>query len=303
MARSNKAALAVLAIGTFAALAGAALALDRSVTVDRTAANASAHNGDVVWSRVGRDGRSRLVERRFGREVDTRAKPKDGLFDPDLGTNRRGNRVIVYTRCAGLTGRDCDVWELDYSRTSRGRERKLPGASSSRCSEFAPSIWIGSVAFARSGPGECNGLFVLRRGHRERLDKRVPADTDLRGRRVAYLYVPAGDPSRTFIRIRSRHRGKSRLLVAGFTGRGEGFRVTSPVLDGAFVYWLQHDLRRKEFFVGRGRVTRASSVEFSDRTLPGRPDSIAVTRGLLFYTNGRGLLQATDPAPGFAAAG
>lgn len=297
MGRSRRVTLAAALAVAIGALTGGALAVDRPITADRTAANVSAHNGEVVWSRVGRDGRGRLVERVFGRERDARARPKDGLFDPDLGTNRRGNRVIVYTRCAGLTGRDCDVWELDYGR---GRERKLPGASSARCSEFAPSLWIGSVAFARAGPGECSGLYVVRRGHRLRLDRRVPADTDLRARRVTYLYVPAGDPSRTFIRVRSTNRGKSRLVVAGFTRPGEGFRVTSPVLGGGFVYWLQQDRRRKEFFVGRSRGTPGSVLEFSDTTLPGKPDSIAVTRGQLFYTNGRGLFEA-NPAPRFAA--
>ena len=298
-ALSALAALSALGVATIA------LAADRAVTSDRTAANASAHNGQVVWSRLGVDGRSRLVERVFGRPKDTPARPKDGLFDPDLGTSRMGHRVIVYTRCAGLTGRDCDIWELDYGR---GRERKLPGASTSRCSEFGPSVWLGKVAFARTGPRGCNGLYVLRRRvhgrkRRLRLDRRVPADTDVRGNRVAYLHSPAGDPSRTFIRARNFH-GPSRVVVAGVTAQGESFRVSSPVLDGAFVYWLQYDQRRKQYFVGRNRVTvRRSPLEFSDRTLPGRVDSIAVTRGLVFYTNGRGLLGATDPQPSFAPRG
>jgi hypothetical protein len=89
-------------------------------------------------------------------------------------------------------------------------------------------------------------------------------------------------------------------VVAGFTGQREKFRVASPVLDGAYVYWLQQDLRRKEFFVGRKRITvRGSPLEFSDRTLPGRVESIAVTRGIVFYTNVHGLFRA-DPALAFA---
>src|SRR6185312_8189944 len=97
----------------------------------------------------------------------------------------------VYTRCAGVSGRNCDVYEFDGRR-----ERKVGGASSSRCSEFAPSIWNGTVAFGRSGPGKCKGLYVKgERGTALRLDKAVPADTDIRAGKVAYLYAPSGRKS------------------------------------------------------------------------------------------------------------
>jgi hypothetical protein len=90
------------------------------------------------------------------------------------------------------------------------------------------------------------------------------------------------------------------VVVAGLRSEGERSRVSSAVLDGAYLYWLQQDIRRKQFFVGRQRVAdRRSPLEYSDRTLPGRVDSIAVTRGILFYTNGRGLFRA-DPAPSFS---
>jgi hypothetical protein len=301
MGRSSRAAAVAGVAATLFAAAGA-LAADPTLTTDTTAANASAHNGDVVWSRVDVGGQSHLVQRVFARPRDVPARPKDGLFDPDLGTSRRGHRVIVYTRCAGLSGQGCDIWQYDVS--SR-RERKVPGASSKRCSEFAPSVWISKFAFARSGPRGCNGLFVLRRAvhgrkRRLRLDGRVPADTDLRGNRVAYLYVPAGDPSRTFVRVRLFH-GASHIVVAGSSGRQERSRVSSPVLDGAYVYWIQQDLVRREFFLGRNRITvRGAPLEFGDRTLPGRVESIAVTRGIVFYTNGHGLFRATDPLVTFA---
>ena len=42
-------------------------------------------------------------------------------------------------------------------------------------------------------PGKCNGLFVVRRGKLRKIDNRVPAETDLRGGRVAYLFIPPGD--------------------------------------------------------------------------------------------------------------
>ena len=85
---------------------------------------------------------------------------------------------------------------------STSRSARCAGASTATCSEYAPSVWLDSVAFARTGPGKCNGLFVVRRGKLRRLDRRVPAETDLRGTQVAYLYIPPGDTFRSSLRVR-----------------------------------------------------------------------------------------------------
>jgi hypothetical protein len=284
-----------LAAGSILALPGAARA-DVAITSDRTATNASAHHGQLVWSRVAADGRARLVRRVAGRNEDLPVRPKPGLFDPDTGTSRGGHQVIVYTRCAGLSGQGCDVWR--YNEGTR-RERKVRGASSATCSEYAPSVWIGTIAFARAGPGSCPGLYVLRRGHLRRLDGRVPAQTDVRGARVSYLYTPAGDPSRTSVRVRSLTESRSRRVVTGFKAERESYRVTSPVLEGHYVYWLQEDQLRHDFFAGRGLAARRATLEFTSQTFPGRVTSIAVGDGRLYYANGRGLYEASDP--GFAA--
>jgi hypothetical protein len=284
-----------IAFGLMLAAPSAAGA-DVTVSTDRTATNVSAHHGQLVWARVAADGRSRLVRRIGGVNKDVPVRSKDGLFDPDTGTSRGGHQVIVYTRCAGLSGVGCDVWQ--YNDGTR-RERKVPGAASQRCSEYAPSVWIGTVAFARSGPGDCPGLYVVRRRKVRRLEGRVPSQTDVRGRRVAYLYTPAGDPSRTSVRMRSIYGGASRRVVSGFAAEHESYRVTSPVLDGSFVHWLQEDRVRHEFFAGRGSAARPARLEFTQQTFPGRVTSIAVGDGRLYYVNGRGLYEATNP--GFAA--
>ena len=296
-------------------LAAAALALlwpfahssavnrDRAVVTDPTATNVSAHGpgqGGLAWSRLGRDGRARLVRLVGSSPRDVPVRPKDGLFDPDTGTNRRGHQVIVYTRCAGVTGQGCDIWQYDEGKR---RERKVPGASSAKCSEFAPSVWIGTIAFARSGPDTCPGLYVVRRGHIRRLEGRVPSKTDIRGSIVAYLYARAGDPAETSVRVRSIYGTRSRRVVSGLETAHESYRVTSPVLDGRFVYWLQEDRIRHEFFGGRGVARHRSALEFTARTFPGRVTSLAVSNGRVFYTSGPGIYEATDPPPGFAPRG
>jgi hypothetical protein len=275
---------------------------DRVVVADPTASNVSAHGHGqaLAWSRLERDGRARLVRLAGSGQRDVPVRPKDGLFDPDVGTSRRGHQVIVYTRCAALSGQGCDIWRYDEGLR---RERKVPGAASQHCSEFAPSVWIGTVAFARTGPGTCTGLYVVRRGHVRRLEGRVPAETDIRGSIVAYLYTRAGDPAVSSVRVRSIYGKRSRRVVSGLKAEKESYRVTNPVLDGHYVYWLQEDRVRHEFFAGRGVARRGSSLEFTARTFPGRVASMTVSGGRLFYTSGPGLYEATNPPLGFVAPG
>jgi hypothetical protein len=295
MFRSASVALVLLL-----ALAGIARA-DQVVSPDRSAQNVSAHNGLLAWSRIGPDGRSRLVHRVGQSNRDVPVRPKSGgLFDPDVGTTTRGNETIVYTRCAGLSGRDCDVWRYDgFDR----KEHKVAGAATSRCSEFAPSVWLGTVVFGRTGPSGCPGLYLVRRGNVRKLDPRVPADTDVRGDRVAYLFIPPASTSRTYIRVRRTGHGRSRQVVAGFKAQGESFRVTSPVIEGRYVYWLIADLVRNEQFAARTLVASRTPIEFSDRLLPRTATSIAVTRARLYYTDPVGVSLANEPVPTFAARG
>jgi hypothetical protein len=287
--------LAASVLVLLAVLVPAALARDGAVSSDRTATNLSAFGQGLVWSHTAQDGRSRLVLRGFGAPAELSVAPATGQFDPDLGQDASGRAVVVYTRCAGLSGRNCDVYSYDLAR---GRETTVKGASNSRCSEFAPSIWEGTVAFARSGGRGCNGLFIKGlRGAPLRLDRRIPADTDIRQGKVAYLYAP--DSRHTYIRLFSVREGRSRILVAGLRRAGERTRVSSPVMASSYVYFLFHDIRRRDFTVGRSRGRFNSSLQFADRSLPGAVDSIAVDGRTLYYTNGRGVFQANDPLPRF----
>lgn len=278
-------------------LPASAVARDRAITTDRTATNPSAFGKGLLWSQAS-GGRSRLVLRGFGAPAYVPAPPRmGGLFDPDLGENAEGSVVAVYTRCAGVSARNCDVYEWNFTQN---RESKVAGASTSRCSEFAPSIWEGSVAFARSGPRGCAGLFVKGpRGAALRLDSRIPADTDIREGRVAYLHIPS--PQQSVIRLFTIKQGTSRRVISGLRAAGERTRVSSPVFGGSYLYFLFEDVSRKQFRVGRSRARASSTIQFSDRPLPGAVEAIAVDGRNVYYANGRGIFQATDPVPGFSA--
>jgi hypothetical protein len=289
---------AIFAVAT-ALAAAPAQARDRKISGDTTAANVTAFGQGLAWSRTPAGTQPHLVLRAFGSPTDLSVPPATGgVFDPDLGSNGHGDIVAVYTRCAGLSGRNCDVYEFNLMTRT---ERKLPGASSTRCSEFAPSVWDGTVAFGRSGPGKCAGLYVKgQRGRALRLDRRIPAETDIRAGRVAYLHVTGRN---THIRLFTIRDGSSRLIATG-TGSGRNRQhVSNPTLSGAFLYFLLEDVRGHDFDVGRTRSRTRSGIRFTGRSFRGRVESIAVDGTTLYYTNRRGVYQATDPAPRFVNRG
>ena len=84
------------------------------------------------------------------------------------------------------------------------------------------------------------------------------------------------------------------MVVTGFAAEGESYRVSNPILDSRYVYWLQQDQIRNEFFAGRANAIRSSVLEFTNRLFPGTVNSLAVARAGIFYTNGQGLYLATD---------
>ena len=215
----------------------------------------TAHGGsrNVVWSRVGSDGRSRLVQRIKSRNRDLPVRPKAGLFDPDIGTGARGNQVIVYTRCAGLSGKNCDVWQYDgFDR----KERKVPGASSARCSEFAPSVWIATVAFARSGPAGCNGLYIAQTGEGHEA-RRTRAGGDRPARAPRCLPPHSAERQDPHLSADQGRAGrKSRVVVTGFAADGESYRVSNPFLDSHYSTGSNRT-GRNEFFAGRAAATAA----------------------------------------------
>jgi hypothetical protein len=296
------AAALVLGSITGVSLAASAWGKDKAISGDTTATNLSVASYALVWSRESPAGTHRLVAYDLGLPLLSQPQPKDvevrtssSLFDPDVGVSSKGRSVVVYTRCGGLSGQNCDIYSFDGKA-----ESKVKGAATSRCSEFAPSIWKGIIAFARRGSKRCNGLYLKGKGPALRLDKRVPADTDIRGNRIAYLYTPSARQTAIRIIELSRQGGGSQIVVSGVRSGGERTRVTNPTFSGRYVYFLLEDLRRSDFLVGRSRGGRGSVLEFSDRKLPGDVDSIGVEKNFVYYTNGKGVHRMDDPLPKFS---
>lgn len=214
---------------TAGAVAAAAPAPDeRVVATERSASPVSAYGGRLAWSSRTASGRYRLLTSLGDTAERVPVRDRAVPFDVDLGPDRRGRTVAVYSRCRSepreglpfenyVEGAGCDIFEYDFRRR---RERRLRGPSTRHGSEFFPAIWRARVAFARVRPrrdgarstfadlymtdaagrrahrlsGGTRGRYVALRGGRRVIYSGGPGPTrlDLRGSWVAYTwrYVP-----------------------------------------------------------------------------------------------------------------
>lgn len=134
----------------------------------------SAYAGHVVWSQYVSPGIYVLMRWHAGRVDRLPVRSRKVPFDLDLGPDARGRAAAVYSRCAddneALPDRRCDVYQLSLTT---GRERRLRRISTSRASEYAPTIWRGNIAYASAArSGLKPRLMLLRRGARR--PRRLP---------------------------------------------------------------------------------------------------------------------------------
>jgi hypothetical protein len=272
------------------------------ISPDSTASDVNAYRDVLVWSRRDASGRFRLVVRRAGATGDVPLRSFRDPVDADLGPARRGGLVAMYERCR--SSERCDVFRLGLSRL---RERKL-GFSTRRRSEFAPSTWRGRYVFARaldaSGDpaGSGSGLFTA--PPTRRLSRRVFLQSDLRGRVVAVQFDDFDFETEIAVK-RFRRGGRGRVCTLATENYARSFsdsagEVRSPVIAGDYVYWL-HSYSQ----FGAPQSTGGATIErrrLPDKRCRSRPQehvasvdrdahSIAVDRGALYYTSGRGVVK------------
>ena len=237
----------------------------------------SAHRGQLVWSRFDpATGDFGLVTRAHGVTRFPSISARQVPFDAEVGPDRGGQSVVVYSRCteepkrysygASLwaEARGCDLYRYDFAT---GRERKILLASTAAASEFLPSIWRGRIAFFR--------LYERRSGRRGK---------------IPYLYVRSLAGSRsTRLPVGSlrtcRRDFKGRKRCATFTrptptaldlvGRHVAFAWQFDGLtEGpSFQIWL------RDVMSGRGTLVEQGGTGLSANIL--RWPSIE--RGRLFY--------------------
>jgi alpha-tubulin suppressor-like RCC1 family protein len=252
--------------------------------------------GWAAWSAFEEGVGYRLVLRGPGGNIaPASVEPRSVPFDVDLGPSEDDGVVAAYSRCeqepdsygAGgvllrTTGRGCDIFRLDVLG---GGETKLEGASTDQSSEYLPSIWRDSVAFARvfeqreGRRGDLPYLYVrpLEGGTSERQpggsrgDDGLPGPTglDLYGRRMSFTWEwRDGDRLRSELRLDTV--GGDNELIKRLGSQGAPANIVTPTGDRGRIYAgavrLFED--RHEDRLLRLRI---STNEFSEAPLQGPP--------------------------------
>jgi hypothetical protein len=286
----------------------------------------TAYGGHVVWSEQGPSALWYLTDWHDGSTSRLPVAPRAVPFDVDLGPAADGRPVAVYSRCVPerptvapdwMLARGCDLYEFDFVS---GKERLLAGVSSRRRSETTPSIWRGSIAFARRLPGRPKArLYLKRAGHRRlvRLPGGTfpPCDRQFCGPREPRPYAGAdaldlGPRSLAFL-WRLSH-GKVigtgvawELRLDPLSGR-RGTIASSGTVGGACEIGLPlspNAVGRGVLFlerIGDCTVTRTPIVSFDARTGSFRQATPAVGLAYAIALDGRTIywLRVPSPDPG-----
>jgi hypothetical protein len=268
------------------ALSGTSLAADTVIATVPHQTPVAAYDGHVVWS-VPSPGGYQLVEYQGGRVQTLPIAPRIEPFDVDLGPDRRGRPVAVYSRCRTprtdfrslLSGRrGCDLYLYDFvTRT----EHVLAGANGSG-DEFSPAIWRKRIAFvrthARRGERTRTDLYLRRlskRGRSRRLRDRLYATSvDMRGRRVVFIDV--GEFGGGQVQL-AYTNGGGRLLgsVPGSGAAAFEYDMLGISATAGFTYWLVTrpaeaglpalgEIRRRHFAAGREQRATVAIDESAD---------------------------------------
>jgi len=296
--------LSVATAALVAAVAAPASAAEIATEVQPT--SVAAYGGVVVWSHsesVGSPYRLRAFV--DGQVADLPVRSRSIAFDVDVGPDRRGRPVAVYSRCrreprtrAWPEGRGCDLYRFSFATR---REDKLRAVSRRDASETLPSVWRGRIAFARVYDRRrpksdvpylyLGGLRAGERRHRlgggtvgrfevigdEAKPSGAATSIDLRGRRVTYGWsvdLPSqrgddgesGDPPPA-TQVWVETRSSRRRLAQSCTPNA----LLSPIFAGGAPVWL------------RQLGDRATVLMPGDRPAPEDASSVAADGERLFY--------------------
>ena len=213
----------------------AAPALARpDISVEQRPAPVSSVGQTVAWSSYDTaTGTYRLMTLRDGSPTALPVAPSSKPFDLDLGTNRSGGAVAVYTRCDP----GCDIYRFDYPS---GKEQRLAKLSSPTADEVQPTVWRGEIAFVRVRKagrrfvdelriGTTRGskgtrLLVSRRGRDSIVDPQLSL------KQIAYTVTgpgPYGFGSRV-VHVRTLRGGRDRAIYHANSGGASYADTTRP---------------------------------------------------------------------------
>jgi hypothetical protein len=261
--RTMKHVLAAL-LGSLVVVAPAAA--QDVATLDRSSPVA-AYAGRLLWSAYQPDTASWALVTRF--QGATSAVPvarRKVPFDSDLGPGPSGSMVAVYSRCTTEVtpsgsfgpslygkGRGCDLFLFDFATNI---ETRLTSANATDASEFWPSIWRGTLAFARTYDHKRNFPYIYTRplegsarstrqpgGSRsgcstcdDKLSR--PIALDLYGRRLGFAWQYVGTGEGLDSEIRMDTIGGGHVRVAHQNGGGlTQLDPSWPAFENGRLYW------------------------------------------------------------------
>jgi hypothetical protein len=256
----------VLAALLAALLLAAPAAAQDVVKLDRSTPIA-AYGGRLLWSAFDPATQTYgLVTSAGGPTSAVPVARRSVPFDADLGPGRGGGVVAVYSRCATEAtasgsfgpslygkGRGCDLYLFDFAT---GHETKLANASAPDASEFWPTIWKGTLAFARTYDNKRDFPYIYTRpltGNAKSIrqpggprsgcatcDDRLsrPIALDLYGKRLAFAwqYVGTGEGLDTDIRMDTIGGGHVRVAHQGGGGLTQ-VEPGWPAFESGRLYW------------------------------------------------------------------
>jgi hypothetical protein len=235
-------------------------------TLDRSSPIA-AYGGRLLWSSFDPATQTYGLVTRVGGVTSPVAVARRTVpFDADLGPSADGSIVAVYSRCATeITssgsfgpslygkGRGCDLYLFDFAT---GHDARLASASAPDASEFWPTIWKGTLAFARTYDAKRDFPYIYTRplqgsarstrqpgGPRSgcaKCDDKLsrPVALDLYGKRLAFAwqYIGTGEGFDTDIRMDTV--GGGHVRVAHQPGGGlTQVEPSWPAFESGRLYW------------------------------------------------------------------
>jgi hypothetical protein len=288
------------------ALAGSASAED-VVTLDHSTPVA-AFGGRLLWSRfdpVTDD--YALVTRAGGIPIIVPVAHRAVPFDADLGPGPDGGTVAVYSRCARETtpsgsftpalyglGKGCDIYQFDFAT---GRETRVTAVSAPDASEFWPTIWRSTIAYARvydSKPG-LPYLYVRAVGS-SRPSTRLPGGPrstcgnctgtrnfpialELYGKRLGFTWSYTGTGEGLDSDIRMDTVGAGHTRVAHQNGGGlTQVQLGWPAFEDGRLYWAASCFGDPGGCPGRYGLRRYRISSGVTATAPGPPSLLAADR-------------------------
>jgi hypothetical protein len=272
---------AAAVVGAVLAPAAVAQGAPSTLASELAPTRVAAWEGTAMWSRYNPASNSyTLVTSVGGGAPVAVAVPArtGGPFDLDLGTDRNGNTVAVYSR-------DGDIYRMNVET---GIEQRIKNVSTTRI-ERDPTIQDGRLAFIR----RVNGFDELRlgsitgrsRGRTVLVRKRKIVHAELGEKHIVYVLTgpgPISPEGTTYVRIRNLDTNADRQIYRAVSGGANAARVTRPtyVATPAGFMWartnqgsgvgnrfVRYTLRGSTFSYARGVKSRYNSTAWAGAAL------------------------------------